>query len=229
MNRGCKILIVEDEKSIRDVLELNLSLDNFDVLSCSNGADAIKVAEESNVQIIIMDVMMPKMNGIEAIQKIKAKRPEIPIIMLSALNQSTDKIKGLKAGADDYVAKPFNYEELLLRIEKQLDKQRVYRREAKITKIGNNIINITSQTIESEKGVYQMNQKETALILYLINNQNRVISRKEIYANVWKYENFPNSRTVDNHVASLRKALFWDKDRPLIQSVRGIGYKMIID
>ena len=120
MSRNTKILIVEDEKSIREVLKLNLQLDDYDVICRDNGKEAIKVAIENDISLIIMDVMLPEVNGVDAVREIKRKRPELPIIMLSALDQSSDKIKGLKAGADDYMAKPFNYEELLLRINKQL-------------------------------------------------------------------------------------------------------------
>lgn len=229
MTRGRKILIVEDEESIRKVLELNLTMDHYEVICCSNGRDALRIAEESNLHLVLMDVMLPEINGMEAARLIKTKRPELPIIMLSALNQSTDKIKGLKAGADDYVSKPFNYEELLLRIEKQLDRHRIQQGDAEILNIGENIVNLTSQTIQNERGTYQMNSKETALIKYFFDHQNRVISRKEIFANVWQYDNFPNSRTVDNHVASIRKALIWEDEKPLIQSERGIGYKLILD
>jgi len=144
MSRNTKILIVEDEKSIREVLKLNLQLDDYDVICRDNGKEAIKVAIENDISLIIMDVMLPEVNGVDAVREIKRKRPELPIIMLSALDQSSDKIKGLKAGADDYMAKPFNYEELLLRINKQLKSHRNNHGEAEEINILDNKINFTS-------------------------------------------------------------------------------------
>lgn len=151
--------------------------------------------------------------------------------MLSALDQSSDKIKGLKAGADDYVSKPFNYEELLLRIEKQLEKNRIEKGKLEIVKLYDNRINFTAQIIMNEAGEHLMNQKECTLLKYLYENKNRAVSREELYANVWSYEFFPNSRTVDNHIASLRKMLHppQNMNKSIIQSARGIGYKLLIE
>lgn len=228
MSRNTTILIVEDEASIRDVLKLNLRMDLYDVNCCDNGKEAIKIAMNNNIALVVMDVMLPLVNGIDAAKEIKSKRPELPIIMLSALDQSSDKINGLKAGADDYIAKPFNYEELLLRIQKQLDKSRKRTGESEEIYIGENLINFTSNTITSGSQNYSMNQKETALLKYLYANKNRVVSREEIYANVWNYQSFPNSRTVDNHITALRKALHTNDRKSYIQSERGIGYKLIV-
>tara|TARA_B100000497_G_C7663903_1_gene400099 strand:+ start:922 stop:1614 length:693 start_codon:yes stop_codon:yes gene_type:complete len=228
MSRNTNILIVEDEKSIREVLKLNLQLDDYDVICCDNGKEAIKVAIENDISLIIMDVMLPEVNGVDAVREIKRKRPELPIIMLSALDQSSDKIKGLKAGADDYMAKPFNYEELLLRINKQLKSHRNNHGEAEEINILNNIINFTSNTISNITGTHKMNQKEAALMKYLYENKNRVLSREELYAHVWNYNTFPNSRTVDNHITSLRKALKGKDIKSLIQTERGIGYKLVL-
>ncbi|MEE9371600.1 MAG: response regulator transcription factor [Saprospiraceae bacterium] len=231
MNNKPSILLVEDEKSIREVLKLNLEMDNYNVLCCDNGYDAINIAKERNIHIILMDVMLPKVNGIDAAREIKNRRPELPIIMLSALNQSTDRVKGLKAGADDYISKPFNYEELVLRIEKQLEKNRKMQGQINTFTIGHNTIDITNNIISNSKGQYQMNSKESLLLKYLFDNKNRVVSREEILANVWGYDTFPHSRTVDNYIASIRKGLLskaTDK-KFIILSERGIGYKLIIN
>ncbi len=222
------ILIVEDEKSIRDVLKLNLQMDSYEVLTADNGVEAIELIKDQKIDLILMDVMLPEINGLEAANKIKSIRPDLPIIMLSALDQSVDRVKGLKAGADDYVNKPFNYEELLLRIQKQLDKVKFHNSEATTINIGTNQIDLVSYTIKNAKGLHQMSSKEASLIKYLYDNKNRVISREEIFANVWEYKSFPNSRTVDNYISSLRKYLACEKNTGFIHSERGVGYKLIL-
>ena len=229
-HKGYTILIVEDEKSIRDVLTLNLGMDGYNVITCDNGLQAIDIVRQHDVSLILMDVMLPKLNGIESAKQIKKKRPELPIVMLSALDQTNDRIKGLRAGADDYVNKPFNYEELLIRIEKQLQKKRIRDGNPEEIMIGKNLINLSSSTISNSKGTKQLTSKELTLLKYLYNNKNRVISREELLANVWGYSSFPNSRTVDNYISVLRKALTTEKGkREFIYSQRGIGYKLLID
>ena len=222
------ILIVEDEKSIRDVLSLNLQMDGYSTRLIDNGADAIDFIGEENVDLVLMDVMLPKVNGLEATKRIKYMRPDLPIIVLSALGQSIDRVKGLKAGADDYVNKPFNYEELLLRIEKQLQKTLDPSQYKSIIKIGKNTINTIDHIISNNNGSQPLSSKEMNLIKYMYANRNRVISREELFANVWGYDSFPNSRTVDNYISILRKYLMDGSGQDYIQSERGIGYKLIV-
>lgn len=224
------ILIVEDEKSIRDVLKLNLEMDSYEVLTADNGLKAIELIKNQKVDLILMDVMLPEINGLEAAHSIKSTRPDLPIIMLSALDQSVDRIKGLKAGADDYINKPFNYEELFLRIQKQLRKTRNKKSGAETITIGTSKINLVSHTLKNPSGSHKLKTKEIALVKYLYDNRNRVISREEIFANVWGYKSFPNSRTVDNYISSLRKYLGGgDEGADFIQSERGVGYKLILE
>lgn len=223
------ILVVEDEKAIGEVLKLNLELDGFEVIYLENGKDAVSFVYDQDIDLIIMDVMLPEMNGIEASQKIKKIRPDLPIIILSALDQSIDRIKGLKAGADDYVNKPFNYEELLLRIQKQLNRNNSAFFDSNTIKIGNSIVHLASSTLRNSSNTYNLNPKELALIKYLYENKNRVVSREELYANVWGYTSFPNSRTVDNYISAIRKYLTDEEERTeYILSERGIGYKLLI-
>lgn len=220
---------MEDEKAIGEVLKLNLELDGFEVIYLENGKDAVSFVYDQDIDLIIMDVMLPEMNGIEASQKIKKIRPDLPIIILSALDQSIDRIKGLKAGADDYVNKPFNYEELLLRIQKQLNRNNSAFFDSNTIKIGNSIVHLASSTLRNSSNTYNLNPKELALIKYLYENKNRVVSREELYANVWGYTSFPHSRTVDNYISAIRKYLTDEEERTeYILSERGIGYKLLI-
>jgi two-component system alkaline phosphatase synthesis response regulator PhoP len=226
--KSCSILIVEDEKSLREVLALNLKMDGFDVVSVENGRDATEYIKQNNVDLILMDVMLPEMNGIDASKIIKQKRPDLPIIILSALDQSVDRIKGLKAGADDYINKPFNYDELLIRIQKQIARNKKSLLEELIV-IGSNKIDFAKNCINNKSGTHQLNPKESLLLKYLIENANRTISRQELMAKVWEYDSFPNSRTVDNYISALRKYLTKDDlNQEYIRSERGIGYRLIL-
>ena len=221
------ILVAEDEKSIRDLLRLNLEMDGYRVIECQRGDEVNELINNHQFHLVLLDVMLPGKNGVDICREIRSHRPELPIIMLSALGMAKDKISGLKAGADDYVAKPFNYEELLLRIQKQLDKSVIRTGKNQVYKLDGISIDFTlNQISRTDQGIYKMSTKEAALLKYLLDNKNRVISRKEILANVWGYENFPNSRTVDNHIASLRKSLTHNDESPII-SERGIGYRFV--
>lgn len=224
-----KILVVEDERVIRDLLHLNLTMDGFDVSICVRGDEVLDKVMKEWFDIIVLDIMLPGKNGIDICGEIKKHRPELPIIILSALDHPSKRIKGLKAGADDYITKPFEYEELLLRIQKQIEKTRIQSGSQKKITIGNIEINLSNNKIKyNDSESHDLTSKETALLAYLYANRNRPISRKEILANVWGYESFPNSRTVDNHITSLRKA-FKELGEELFKSERGIGYRLIIN
>ena len=219
-------LVIEDEVHIASLLKTNLSLDGFEVIVVDTGKKALDTIGSRHIDIILLDVMLPDCNGVDLCRKIKHSRSEIPIIILSALGQVSDRIKGLKSGADDYLPKPFDLEELQLRIEKLIS------RGNKITvndivQIGNAEVDFKNLMIKTKNSSYSLTSKESLLLKFMFENANKVLSRELILNNVWGFEHFPNTRTIDNFIAHLRKFIETDPNSPrFITTVRGVGYKL---
>lgn len=226
-----RILLVEDEKSLREVISLNLELEEWEVVSVDNGKDAIEKAVSEHYDIIILDLMIPKVNGLEVLKTIRIKNHNTPVIIISAKGTSTDRIKGLKLGADDYLSKPFEIEELIIRINKLTDRLQLTT-ESSIPDqftFGKNTIDFKSYMAQAGTAQYELSPKETQILKLLITNKNEVVSRQEILRSVWGYDIFPSTRTIDNFIASLRKYFEEDPKNPLyIKSVRGVGYKFVV-
>lgn len=224
------VLIVEDEEHIAQLLDTNLKMEGYDTILADNGASALEIIDERRVDFIVLDVMLPDTTGIDLCRKIKHDKKETPVLMLSALGQSKDRIKGLKSGADDYLAKPFELQELLLRMENLI--QRFHPAEKNVSDIislGKATINLINFQIEADGEMYTMTSKETQLLKYLVERKNEPVSRKEILEHVWGYEVYPHTRTIDNFVATYRKWIERNPSSPeIIKTVRGIGY-MIVD
>ena len=224
--RSKTILVVEDEVSIANLLQTNLGLEGYETVLCMNGGDALQEIEQRSIDLILLDVMLPDGNGIDICRKIKHTHPDIPVIMLSALGQSADRIKGLRSGADDYLPKPFDLEELLLRMRKLLDRSQKSTIDQKVV-IGHAEIDFSSYTITRNDEVLQLTSKEALLLKYMIEKKGQVLSRQNILDEVWGFEQYPHTRTIDNFIATLRKYLEADPNSPkLISTVRGTGYKM---
>lgn len=227
MNDQQTVLIVEDEQHIADLLETNLSLDGFNVIMTKYGKDAINIVQNRQVDIILLDVMLPDGSGIDVCRTLKHKRQEIPILMLSALGQSSDRIKGLKSGADDYLPKPFDLEELSLRMNNLLERSIKSVPTKSVFTLGKASIDLEKQTILSEGISDKMSIKETLLLKYMIENRGQNLSRQNILEEVWGFEQFPNSRTIDNFISTFRKHIEEDPNNPrLIVTIRGIGYRL---
>lgn len=214
-----KVLVVDDEKLIRDVIKEYLLLEKIDVDEAENGLVAVEKARENNYDIIIMDIMMPKMDGYMACREIKSFK-DIPFIMLSARGEEYDKLIGFDLGIDDYVTKPFSPKELVARIKA------VTKRKDKSNDIYNikgiKLDNIAHDVFIDEKKIY-LTPKEYDLLKYFIDNKNIALSRETLLSNIWGYDFFGDDRTVDTHVKMLRKHMGKYKD--MIITVRGIGYK----
>lgn len=225
-----RILLVEDEDHIRTTLKLNLELENFEVIEAQNGIKAIDLFESQHFDLIILDIMLPGMNGFDICEKIKIKNSEIPILMLSAKDTTKDKVKGLKLGADDYMTKPFDLEELILRVQKLLERsQSKTATTASSFEFGGNQIFFKTYEAVTPRGIIKLTNKETYLLKMLIEHKNEVVSRQSILQTVWNYDVYPSTRTIDNFILAFRKYFEEDPKNPeYFKSMRGVGYMFCI-
>ena len=224
------ILLVEDEENLHEALKLNLELEDYEVTSAFDGTQALKAVQQEYFDLIILDVMLPGMDGIHVTETIRVQNNHVPILILSAKNNSADRVLGLKKGADDYLTKPFNLEELLLRVQKLITKnKRIQDRETlgETYTFGGNIIDFKAQEATTKnKERIQLSKKESMLLKLLIENKNEVVPREKILQTVWGYNVYPNTRTVDNFILNFRKYFEEDSRNPrYFHSVRGVGYK----
>ena len=224
------ILLVEDEENLHEALKLNLELEGYDVTSAFDGAAALKAIETEYFDLIILDVMLPEMDGISVAESIRIGNNEVPILILSAKNSSADRVLGLKKGADDYLTKPFNLEELLLRVHKLINKNKKLQDKSSVGNsytFGNNLIDFKAQEATTRSsGKIQLSKKETMLLKLLIENKNEVVPREKILQAVWGYNVHPTTRTIDNFILNFRKYFEEDSRNPkYFHSVRGVGYK----
>lgn len=214
-----KILICDDEALIRNVIKEYLLLENVEVLEAENGQEAIDIVKDKDVDLIVMDIMMPKMDGYQAVKEIK-KIKDVPFIMLSARNEEFDKLIGFDIGVDDYVTKPFSPKELIARIKAVLKRTKsenaIYQYETLI------LDDLAHEVTIDEKPIL-LTPKEYDLLKYFMQNKNIALSRDTILTNIWGYDFFGDERTVDTHVKTLRNNL--GKYRDVIKTVRGMGYK----
>ena len=224
------ILVVDDEKEIRDLLEINLRSEGYFVFKASSGKEALEILNKEEIHLIVLDVMMPDMNGLEVCKRIKVNN-NIPILMLSAKVEDIDRILGIMTGADDYICKPFNSLELIVRIRALI--RRSYFLNSKI-ETSDDIINIDNMIIDKKKHRVIVNENEVVLtskefeILYLLaTNRGRVFSAEEIFEKVWKENYYQSNNTVMVHMSRLRDKLeqnsYGDK---IIHTVWGVGYKI---
>jgi two-component system alkaline phosphatase synthesis response regulator PhoP len=225
------ILLVEDEENLHEALKLNLELEGYEVTSAFDGAAALKAIETEYFDLIILDVMLPEMDGISVAETIRSSNNEVPILILSAKNSSADRVLGLKKGADDYLTKPFNLEELLTQgaqahQQEQETAGQIYLL-ATATRLA--IISLISKhrkPLRAQVGRYNCSKKETMLLKLLIENKNEVVPREKILQAVWGYNVYPTTRTIDNFILNFRKYFEEDSRNPkYFHSVRGVGYK----
>jgi len=224
------ILLVEDEENLHDALKLNLELEGYEITSAYDGSAALKAVADEYFDLIVLDVMLPEIDGINVTETIRLQNNEVPILILSAKNTSGDRVLGLKKGADDYLTKPFNLEELLLRVHKLIDKNKKLQDRETIGdtySFGNNIVDFKAQEAKTKNGeTVQLSKKETMLLKLLIENKNEVVPREKILQAVWGYNVYPTTRTIDNFILSFRKYFEDDSRNPrYFHSVRGVGYK----
>lgn len=218
-----RVLVVDDEELIRDVIKEYLVLENFEVYEAENGLEAIELVKNNNFDIIIMDIMMPKMDGYTACKEIK-KIKDIPFIMLSARGEEYDKLIGFDLGIDDYVTKPFSPKELVARI-KAVTKRKDNESSVYVIE-GIKLDNIAHDVYIDGEKIY-LTPKEYDLLKYFIDNKNIALSREKLLSNIWGYDFYGDDRTIDTHVKTLRKHL--GKYKNMVVTVRGMGYKFQYD
>lgn len=224
------ILLVEDEENLQEALKLNLELEGYEVTSSYDGTSALKFVQKEHFDLIILDVMLPEMDGITVCETIRLNNQDIPILILSAKNSSADRVLGLKKGADDYLTKPFNLEELLLRVKKLLRKGKQILEKNPLPEIyqfGKNKIDFKALECSGRSGKkFPLTKKEVMLLKLLIENKNEVVTREKILQSVWGYNVYPTTRTIDNFILNFRKYFEEDSRHPhYFHSVRGVGYK----
>jgi two-component system alkaline phosphatase synthesis response regulator PhoP len=229
-DKKISILLVEDEENLQEALKLNLELENYEVTGVCDGAEALKAVQQEHFDLMILDVMLPEIDGISVCENIRLQNNDIPILMLSAKNSSADRVLGLKKGADDYLTKPFNLEELLLRVSKLVEKShRLAKRQplTQLYKFGKNQVDFkASECITKDGEKITLTKKEMMLLKLLIENKNEVVTREKILQAVWGYNVYPTTRTIDNFVLNFRKYFEEDSRNPkYFHSVRGVGYK----
>jgi len=224
------ILVVDDEENLLEALKLNLELEGYEVSTAADGAEALRKVDQEYFDLIILDVMLPELDGISVCENIRIKNLEMPILMLSAKTSSADRVIGLKKGADDYLTKPFNLEELLLRVRKLIDKNQKMRDKGPVAdtfQFGENIVDFKAQAARNGRGEdIPLSKKEVMLLKLLVENRNTVVSREKILQAVWGYQVFPTTRTIDNFILNFRKYFEPDAREPIyFHSIRGVGYK----
>jgi two-component system, OmpR family, alkaline phosphatase synthesis response regulator PhoP len=229
-DKKISILLVEDEENLHEALKLNLELEGYEITSAYNGSTALKAVSDEYFDLIILDVMLPELDGITVTETIRLQNNDVPILILSAKNSSADRVLGLKKGADDYLTKPFNLEELLLRVHKLIEKNKKMQDKETIGdtyQFGSNLIDFKAQEAKIKSGeTVQLSRKETMLLKLLIENKNEVVPREKILQAVWGYNVYPTTRTIDNFILSFRKYFEEDSRNPrYFHSVRGVGYK----
>ena len=222
---GQKIALVEDEQSIAEAITLNLELESYEVIHISHGRkalDEIQVLADSD--LVILDVMLPEVNGIDICKELR-ERSNVPVLFLSAKGTSTDKIEGLKSGGTDYLSKPFDLEELLLRVKILIGRTRVSNH---TTAIGDKKIDFKTYIVSDKNGVKitELSKREVALLQLFVEKQGEVVSRDEILDKVWGTDQFPTARTIDNFILTFRKLFEENPKEPVyFHSIRGVGYK----
>lgn len=215
-----KVLIVDDEELIRNVIKEYLKIENYEYDEASNGKEAIDKIKTNDFDIVIMDIMMPIMDGYQAVRKIREFNKTIPVIMLSARNEEYDKLLSFDLGVDDYVTKPFSPKELIARIKavtkRNKDENNKYVFEGLV-------IDIVAHDVYVDDKLITLTPKEYDLLKYLVENKNIVLTREQLLTNIWGYDFFGDDRTIDTHIKTLRSNLGIYRD--FIKTIRKVGYK----
>ena len=223
-----KILIVEDEPAMVAGLRDNFEYEGYEVISAVDGVSGLERALADSPDLVVLDVMMPRMSGLDVCKQLKAKRPAVPIIMLTARGQEIDKVVGLELGADDYVTKPFSIRELMARVKAVLRRASTSAPASEVYRFSDVEVNVRSNEVRRNGELVDLSSKEFALLSYFIAHPVETLSRDRLLDAVWGYENYPNTRTVDTHIVHLRQKLEPNPEEPrFILTVHGSGYKFV--
>jgi DNA-binding response OmpR family regulator len=219
------ILVIEDRREVLDVLQRTLHDNGFRVLTAADGDTGLQIALDAKPDLIILDIGLPKRNGLAVARELRSRAFTAPVLMLTARDTVPDKVQGLEAGADDYLAKPFDYDELLARVRALL-RRAAMRDEATLMKLGDLTINPISREVVRGERTIALTQKEYALLEYLMRHAGMPVTREQISEHVWKQDFDPTTNIVDVYINYLRKKIDQDAEKALVQTVRGVGYML---
>jgi len=229
---GKKILIVDDEPSIVTLIQFNLEKAGYETITATDGRQAVELAQNETPDLMILDIMLPELDGMEVLKELRKNQVDIPVILLTAKDEEFDKVLGLELGADDYMTKPFSTRELAARVKAVLRRFEPIKQtkgqteQNEVYEIGDLVVNVDSFEA-SLKGEYiELTPKEFELLVYLVKHQSKVLTRDQLLNAVWNYDFAGDSRIVDVHVSHLREKIEEDTRQPkYIKTIRGIGYK----
>jgi len=220
-----RLLLVEDQEGFRRFIKKGLEEESYIVDAFDNGLDGLDAFLNTHYDLVILDIMMPGMNGLELIEKLRAKNTSIPIIFLTARDDIETKLEGFKLGCDDYLTKPFAFEELIARVRVMLKRSSVGGQEtSSAMSIDNLKLDLDTYKVFRAGLEIQLTKKEFSILAYLIKNRGRVLSRSQILTGAWEYQFDTNTNVVDVHIRSLRNKINIEGEKPLIETVRGLGY-----
>lgn len=223
-----RILIGEDEVAMAMGLRDNLEFEGYDTVVAHDGEAALKAALEKSPDLVLLDIMMPKMEGLEVCRRLREAGLMVPIMMLTAKSQEIDIVRGLEAGADDYVTKPFSIRELLARIKAALRRTGAGRGLARTLRVGESSVDLVKGKVERGTETFNLGHFELEILKMLVENAEKPVDRNKILDAIWDLQGFPANRTVDNHIVSLRRKLEPDPKHPRhIVTVHSIGYKFV--
>lgn len=223
-----RILVVDDEENIAELISFNLENSGYEVLVVDNGLEAIKVCKNYKPNLILLDLMLPEMDGYDVCKSIRQSDDikDTPIIMLTAKSEELDKILGLELGADDYITKPFSIKELCARVKAVLRRSKLIAKEDCTLKLGDLSINLELREVKINDKKIELTLKEFELLEILIKNKGKILTREQLLDKIWGYEYIGETRTVDVHIRYLRKKIELDDKKPkYIETIRGVGYR----
>lgn len=221
------IAVIDDDDSVRSALIMNLQVEGFKTVFAADGEDGLRVVREHKPDLVVLDVMMPKKDGLQTCRELRNSGNSVPLILLTARSAEVDRVLGLELGADDYLAKPFSMPELMARIKALL--RRTYTQEdVDMIEFDNVVVDFRAYKAERDEQAIELSAREYRLLKYLVLKRGKVVTRDELLDQVWGYNSYPTTRTVDNHIARLRQKIESNLDEPKhILTVHGVGYKFV--
>ena len=221
------VAIIDDDESVRQSLAANLELEGFQIIQAGDGEEGVRMIKERTPDLIILDVMMPKKDGLEACREVRNAGISTPLILLTARSTEVDKVLGLELGADDYLAKPFGMRELIARVRALLRRTQATN-EIDLVHFSEVVVDFKAYKAERNQQPLELSAREYRLLRYLVAKKGSVVTRDELLDEVWGYNSYPSTRTVDNHIARLRQKIEENSDNPRhILTVHGVGYKFV--
>lgn len=218
-----RLLVVDDEEKIREMIRKYAEHEGFEVVEAKDGLEAVELCNEQNFDLVVMDIMMPNLDGFSAVKEIKQFKPKLPVILLSALGEEYDKVHGFDLGVDDYVVKPFSSKELMMRIHAILKRVNASNSENEQFVLNDMVIDYSARIVTINNERIQLSPKEYDLLVFLVKNIGIALTREQILETVWGYDFFGDDRTLDTHVKLLRKNL--GEYSKYIVTLRGVGYR----